>query len=128
MLEVTQGATIVGKSGRKLLVEKVDGELIFCADGIKVRRDRVFYVIPPPPTPLQSQEDRSLENILSVTDTLQIVVKMCDSQAIEALADLRQVWDKELLQAAASHLPTSARSRLKELVVKLNQETIVMVN
>ena len=131
MLEVTQGDTIVGKSGKKLLVERVEGELIFCAGGIKVRRDRVLDVIPPPHPPQsqsQSQEDRSLENILSVTQTLQVVVKMCDEQATESLNDLRQVWDKELLQAAASHLPTSARSRLKELVVKLNQETIVMVN
>ena len=128
MLEVIQGATIVGKSGKKLLVEKVDGELIFCAGDIKVRRDRVFYVIPPPPTPLHSQEDRSLENILSVTETLQVVVKMCDIQAIEALNDLRQVWDKNLLQAAAEYLSASARSRLRELVVKSNQETIVLVN
>ena len=120
MLEVIQGATIVGKSGKKLLVERVEGELIFCAGGTKVRRDRVLDVIAPPsPSPPQDI-DRSLENILSVTETLQVVVKMSDRQAIEALNDLRQVWDKELLQSASAHLSASARSRLRKLVVKSN--------
>ncbi len=121
MLEVTQGAIIVGKSGRQLLVERVDGEVILCADGTKVRRDRVLDVIPPPPPPPQSKEDdRSLENILSVTETLLLVVGLSDTQAIEALTDLRQVWSIELLRAAALHLPASARSRLKELVIRSN--------
>lgn len=116
MLEITQGSTIVGKSGKKLLVERVEGELIFCAGGIKVRQERVLDVIPPK----EKEVDRSLENMLSVTETLLAVVRMCDKEAIEALTDLRQVWDKDLLQAAAKHLPTSARSRLRELVIKSN--------
>ena len=120
MVEITQGCTIVGKTGSKLLVERVDGDLIICADGIKVRRDRVFDVIPPPPPTQSKEDDRELENTLSVTETLLLVVGLSDSQAIEALNDLRQVWDKNLLQAAAHHLPASARSRLKDLVIKSN--------
>ena len=83
---------------------------------LKIEIAAVVKVIPP----LQSQEDRSRENVLSVTETLQVVVKMSDTQAIEALTDLRQVWDKELLQSASAHLSASARSRLRELVVRSN--------
>ena len=114
-LKITPGCTIVGKSGRQLLVDRVEGKSIFCGDR-RIEREAEVKVIPPS----KSQEDRSLENILSVTDTLLVVVGMIDAQAIEALTDLRQVWDKNLLQAAAAHLPTSARSRLRELVVKSN--------
>ena len=115
MLKITPGCTIVGKSGRQLLVDRVEAKFIFCGD-LKIEIAAVVKVIPP----LQSQEDRSLENILSVTETLVVVVKMSDSQAIEALNDLRQVWDRNLLQAAAEHLSASARSRLRELVVRSN--------
>lgn len=119
MLEVMQGATIVGKSGKQLLVERVDGDLIFCEGGVKIRREQVFDVIPPPHPKLQ-EDDRLLENILSVTETLLLVVGFSDMQAVEALTDLRQVWDKSLLAAAAKHLSTPDRDRLRDLVVKSN--------
>ena len=115
-LKITPGCTIVGKSGRQLLVDRVEGKSIFCGN-LKIEIAAVVKVIPP----LRSQDvDRSLENILSVTETLLVVVGMSDEEAIEALIDLRQVWDKELLQAAAEHLSASARSRLRELVVRSN--------
>ena len=117
MLKITPGCTIVGKSGRQLLVDRVVGKSIFCGDR-RIEREAVVKVIPP----LRSQDvDRSLENILSVTETLLIVVKMSDEEAVEALTDLRQVWDRNLLQAAAEHLSVSARSRLRELVIQSNE-------
>ena len=116
MLKIVPGCTIVGKSGRQLLVDRVEGKSIFCGDR-RIEREAVVKVIPPP----KSQAvDRSLENILSVTETLVVVVGMSDEEAVEALTDLRKVWDKNLLQAAAEHLSASARSRLRELVVRSN--------
>ena len=98
-----------------MLVDRVEGKSIFCGN-LKIEIAAVVKVIPS----LPPQDNRSLENILSVTETLLIVVKMSDEEAVEALTDLRQVWDKELLQVAAEHLSASARSRLRELVIKSN--------
>ena len=47
MLEVIPGATIIGKSGKKLLVERVEGKIVFCVGHLKVRLDAVVKVIPP---------------------------------------------------------------------------------
>ena len=48
MLEVIPGATIIGKSGKKLLVERIEGKIVFCAGHLKVRLDAVVQVISPP--------------------------------------------------------------------------------
>ena len=47
MLKIRPGAIIIGKSGKKLLVERVDGEIIFCKGDLKVRIEAVVQVIPP---------------------------------------------------------------------------------
>ena len=46
MLEIIPGATIIGKSGNRLVVDKIDGDIIHCGK-VAVRLSAVVEVIPP---------------------------------------------------------------------------------
>jgi hypothetical protein len=47
-MQIRPGATIVGKSGKKLVVDTIDGDLLICGDR-KIGIEAVVQVIPPRP-------------------------------------------------------------------------------
>jgi hypothetical protein len=67
---------------------------------------------------------RSLEETVSVADTLSLVVNLPEQQAIEGLANLRLVWDRDLLASASKLLVVGERAKLKEIMLLLNQEAV----
>lgn len=46
MLEVRPGDSIIGKSGKKILVDRIEGDLLFCGDR-RIGIEAVVRVIPP---------------------------------------------------------------------------------
>jgi hypothetical protein len=48
MSEITIGSTIIGKSGKKLIVDRVEGDTIYSGD-LKILLSAVIEVIPPAP-------------------------------------------------------------------------------
>jgi hypothetical protein len=50
MAEITIGSTIIGKSGKKLIVDRVEGDTIYSGD-LKILSSAVIEVIPPSPKP-----------------------------------------------------------------------------
>jgi hypothetical protein len=46
MAEITIGSTIIGKSGKKLIVDRVEGDTIYSGD-LKILSSAVIEVIPP---------------------------------------------------------------------------------
>ena len=56
--EVIPGATIIGRSGKKLIVDRIEGDLIICGDR-RIGIEAVVEVItPPPPAPIFKLGDR----------------------------------------------------------------------
>jgi hypothetical protein len=47
MAKITIGSTIIGKSGKKLIVDRVEGDTIYSGD-LKILSSAVVEVIPPP--------------------------------------------------------------------------------
>jgi hypothetical protein len=46
-MQIRPGSTIIGKSGKELVVDEIDGDLLICGDR-KIRIEAVVRVIPPP--------------------------------------------------------------------------------
>ena len=46
MTKITPGSTIIGASGKKLLVDRVDGDIIYSGE-FKIKTSAVVQVIPP---------------------------------------------------------------------------------
>ncbi|MFM2305218.1 MAG: hypothetical protein RLZZ135_2631 [Cyanobacteriota bacterium] len=46
MAKITPGSTIIGKSGKKLIVDRVEGDIIYSGD-LKILSTAVVRVIPP---------------------------------------------------------------------------------
>jgi hypothetical protein len=63
----------------------------------------------------------SSDNIESVAETLVVALDQPHEVALEVITDLRTIWERDLLEAAAQLLPSAQRSKLKQIVVKLNK-------
>ena len=48
MIEITPGSTIIGKSGKKLIVDRIEGDTIY-SGSLKILSSAVIEVIPPAP-------------------------------------------------------------------------------
>jgi hypothetical protein len=46
MIKITIGSTIIGKSGKKLIVDRVEGDIIYSGE-LKIKTSAVSQIIPP---------------------------------------------------------------------------------
>jgi hypothetical protein len=68
------------------------------------------------PPPYHSSED-----IESAAEVLAVAADEPGEVALEVITNLRAIWDRDLLMAAAKLLPVAQRSKLKQIVVQLNE-------
>lgn len=47
MAKITPGSTIIGKSGKRFIVDRIDGDVLYCGS-LKILASAVVEVIPPP--------------------------------------------------------------------------------
>jgi len=52
MAKITPGSTIIGASGKKLVVEAIEGDIIYSGE-LRILRSAVVKVIPPQPNTLR---------------------------------------------------------------------------
>ncbi len=115
MTVIQVGSIVLGKSGRSLVVDRVDGDII-CGGGVKIRATAACRVIPPP----LIEDNMSPDNIQAVAETLSLTCTFEEVAAIEVLTELRKIWDRDLLKAAARLLTAEERRLLTQIVVTIN--------
>jgi hypothetical protein len=66
------------------------------------------------------KDNSSPANVQAVAETLSLICTFEEVAAIEVLTELRKIWARDLLKAAAKLLPAEERRRLTQIVHTIN--------
>jgi hypothetical protein len=102
MTKITIGSTIVGASGKKLIVDRVDGDIIYSGE-FKISTLAVAIVIPPP-----------------LIERLRAISILGKPEAIECLSELLSEMDMTSIYEASLDIDTYAGVFIRRLLVGIH--------
>jgi hypothetical protein len=104
MTEITIGSTIIGKSGKRLKVDRVDGGIIYSGN-LRVKLSAVVKVEPP-----------------SLGDRLEIITTLDNPEAIEQLSILLDEAGDDAIYRTSLNLDSFPGTFIRRLLTSLHDE------
>jgi hypothetical protein len=114
MTEITIGSTIIGNSGKKLIVDRIDGDILYSGK-LKIKTSAVVRVISPPIVTKFKLGDR-----VEFIDILNSLTSLAESEAIDKLRDIAAEFSVNSIYEVSLDLHTFAGIFIRRLLVDIN--------